>query len=87
MQTDDDACTPATIAAGAGEKLILKVRNDGKKDNEIEGSKGTKREAVTIPAGRTRSADVTTQMNAGVQQITCSVPNGSTTVPAVTVGG
>lgn len=83
----DDACAPATIAASPGEKLTLKVRNDGKKDREIEGIEGTKLEEVKIPAGRTRSADFTTQKKAGVQKIKCYVPNGSATVLEVNVGG
>ena len=86
VQTDE-ACTPSTIAASPGEKLTLKVRNDGKKDREIEGIEGTKLEEVKIPAGRTRSADFTTQKKAGVQKIKCYVPDGSTTVLSVTVGG
>lgn len=40
-----------------------------------------------MPAGHSRSVDYTAPKQAGTQQIKCYIPNGSTTMVSVTVGG
>lgn len=86
VQTDD-ACTPASINAALGEKLKLQVQNTGKKDHEIEGTEGTKLEELLVPAGKTRSVNFTAPNKPGVQKFKCYIPNGSTTIIQVNVGG
>lgn len=76
----DDGCTPASIAVSPGEKLHLTVRNDGKKDHEIEGTEGTKLGETLVPAGRTRSVNYTMPNNKDTRKIKCYIPGGSTTI-------
>ncbi|HLZ70154.1 MAG TPA: cupredoxin domain-containing protein [Dehalococcoidia bacterium] len=83
----DEGCTPQTVQAARGEKLTFKIQNQGKKDHEFEGVNGAKVPEVEVPAGRTRSVDYTAPKQNGTQQIKCYIPNGSTTMISVTVGG
>jgi hypothetical protein len=76
----DDGCTPTSVNVSPGEKLRLAVRNDGKKDHEVEGTEGTKLEEVLVPAGRTRNVDYTVPNNKDVRKIKCYIPGGSTTI-------
>lgn len=77
---DDTACTPATLEATVNEKLHFEVRNEGKKDAEIEGIEGTKLEELLIPSGKTRSIDYTAPGKPGVQKLKCYVPSGQSTI-------
>jgi hypothetical protein len=86
VQTDE-ACTPAAIDAQPGEKLRLSVRNEGKKDHEVEGIDGTKLEELLVPAGRTRTLGYTAPKEAGIQKIKCYIPGGSSTIIEVRVAG
>lgn len=81
----DDGCTPATIDAKVGEKLRFEVRNDGKKDSEVEGIEGAKLEEVLIPSGKTRNVNYTAPSKAGTQKIKCYVPSGTSTIIEVKV--
>lgn len=83
----DEVCTPASIDLNSGEKVTFEVRNDGKKDHEVEGIEGTKLEEVLVPAGRTRNVKYTAPKSAGTQKIKCYVPGGSSTIIEVKVSG
>ena len=87
IQQTDDACTPATVDVRPKERITFEVKNDGKKDREIEGIEGTNLEEVIVPSGRTRSADYDAPDKAGTQKIKCYVPGGSTTIIEVKVSG
>lgn len=76
----DEACTPATVSVAPGEALHLVVRNDGKKDHEIEGTEGTKLEELIVPAGRSRSVNYTMPNTSDTRKLKCYVPGGSTTI-------
>lgn len=82
----DGGCTPDTLALTAGRTVSLQVRNDGKKDHEVEGIEGTKLAETLIPAGHTRSLDFTPG-SSGTQKIKCYVPGGSTTIITVQTAG
>lgn len=83
----DDACTPGVIDAKAGEKLRFEVKNEGKKDHEVEGIDGTKLEELLVPAGRTRKIDYTVPGKEGVSKIKCYIPGGSSTIIEVRASG
>lgn len=83
----DDGCTPASIALTTGEKVKFEVKNDGKKDREVEGIDGTKLEEVLIPSGRTRNLDYTAPGSAGIGKIKCYIPGGNTTIIELAVSG
>lgn len=83
----DDACTPAVIDAKAGEKLRFEVKNEGKKDHEVEGIDGTKLEELLVPAGRTRKINYTVPGEEGVSKIKCYIPGGSSTIIEVRISG
>ena len=85
VQTDD-GCTPDNVAVAPGEALRFEVRNDGKKDHEVEGISGTKFEETTVPAGRTRNVDYTAPSKPGQQQVKCYIPKGATTIIQINVG-
>ncbi len=87
IQQTDDACTPATIDVRPKEPITFEVKNDGKKDREIEGIEGTKLEEVIVPSGRTRNVDYDAPDKEGIQKIKCYVPGGSTTIIEVKVSG
>ncbi|MFN8616627.1 MAG: cupredoxin domain-containing protein [Dehalococcoidia bacterium] len=76
----DDACSPAAIDLTAGEKVKFEVKNDGKKDQEVEGIDGTKLEELLIPSGKTRSINYTAPKEAGEQKVKCYAPGGSSTI-------
>lgn len=86
VQTDD-SCTPATVDVRPGEAIRFEIRNDGKKDREVEGIEGMNLEEVIVPAGRTRSTDYDAPKKEGVQKIKCYIPGGSTTIIEVNVTG
>src|SRR4051794_40822625 len=77
VQTDSD-CSPASIDVKTGEKLTFEIKNNGKKDKEVEGIEGTKLEEVLVPSGRTRSIDYDAPGIEGAQKVKCYVPGGST---------
>ncbi len=81
----DETCTPDAITVTPGEKITFVVRNEGKKDREIEGIDGMKLEELLIPAGKQRSMDWTAPGNIGQQKIKCYVPGGSTVLVEVNV--
>ena len=83
----DDGCTPTTIELTTGEKVKFEVKNDGKKDREVEGIDGTKLEEVLVPSGRTRSLDFTAPGTAGGGKIKCYIPGGNTTIIDLAVSG
>ncbi len=83
----DDGCTPATIELVTGEKVKFEVKNDGKKDREVEGIDGTKLEEVLVPSGRTRSLEFTAPGSAGSGKIKCYIPGGNTTIIELAVSG
>ncbi|MEO8541712.1 MAG: cupredoxin domain-containing protein [bacterium] len=84
VQTDD-ACTPAAIDLASGEKVKFEVKNDGKRDQEVEGIDGTKVEEVLIPSGKTRSINYTAPKDPGEQKVKCYAPGGSSTIIVLTV--
>lgn len=81
----DDACTPASIDLKPGEKVTFKVKNDGKKDREIEGIEGMKLEEVLVPSGRTRQVGFSAPSAAGTLKLKCYTPGGAETVIAVNI--
>ena len=83
----DDGCSPASIALATGEKVRFEVKNDGKKDREVEGIDGTKLEEVLVPSGRTRNLDYTAPGSAGAGKIKCYIPGGNTTIIELQVSG
>lgn len=83
----DDGCTPASIELTTGEKVKFEVKNDGKKDREVEGIDGTKLEEVLVPSGRTRSLDYTAPGAAGAGKIKCYIPGGNTTIIDLAISG
>jgi len=83
----DDSCSPASIEATAGEKLKLVVKNEGKKDKEVEGIDGTRLEELLVPAGRTRNLNFDVPKNASTQKIKCYTPGGASTIIEVKVSG
>ena len=86
VQTDAD-CQPGRIDVRPNEPIRFEVRNDGKKDGEVEGIEGTNLEELLVPSGRTRSVDYDAPKKEGVQKIKCYVPTGSSTIIEVTVSG
>ena len=83
----DEGCTPASIDLATGEKVKFEVKNDGKKDREVEGIDGTKLEEVLVPSGRTRSLDYTAPSAAGAGKIKCYIPGGNTTIIELAISG
>lgn len=83
----DDGCTPASISLTAGEKVTFAVKNDGKKDREIEGIDGTAISELLVPSGRTRTIDYTAPSAAGTGKIKCYIPAGNTTIIELVVSG
>lgn len=83
----DDGCSPASIGLTTGEKVKFEVKNDGKKDREVEGIEGTKLEEVLVPSGRTRSLDYTAPGAAGSGKIKCYIPGGNTTIIELAISG
>lgn len=76
----EDGCTPTSIPVTAGEKLKLVVKNESKKDYEIEGIDGTSLQEMIVPEGRTRTPGYTVPSGAGIHKIKCYVPAGVSTV-------
>lgn len=83
----DDGCAPANIDLTTSERVKFEVKNDGKKDREVEGIDGTKLEEVLVPSGRTRSLNYTAPGSAGIAKIKCYIPGGSTTIIELAVSG
>ncbi len=84
VQTDA-GCSPAFIEAKAGEKLKFEVKNEGKKDKEIEGIEGADLEELLIPSGKTRSVNYSAPGKAAVEKIKCYDPSGESTIIEVRV--
>src|SRR5262245_9461652 len=72
----DDACDPKALTAKPGEKLRFEVKNEGKKDQEVEGIEGTSLEEVLVPSGKTRTVNYTAPSKEGTQKIKCYTPSG-----------
>ncbi|HNO66114.1 MAG TPA: cupredoxin domain-containing protein [Tepidiformaceae bacterium] len=81
----DDSCSPATIDVTPGEKVKFEVKNDGKRDQEVEGIDGTKLEELLIPSGKTRTVNYTAPKESGEQKVKCYAPGGSSTILIVNV--
>lgn len=81
----DDSCSPAAIDLALGEKVKFEVKNDGKKDQEVEGIDGTKLEELLIPSGKTRSINYTAPKEAGEQKVKCYAPGGASTILTINV--
>jgi plastocyanin len=81
----DDACTPETVTAAAGEKLKFVIANQGSKTHELEGIEGTKFEEVAVPNGKTRTQSWTAPGSAGEYKLKCYIPGGSSTIITVQV--
>lgn len=81
----DESCSPAAIELTAGEKVKFEVKNDGKKDQEVEGIDGTKLEELLIPSGKTRSINYTAPKDAGEQKVKCYAPGGQATILVLNV--
>ncbi len=81
----DESCTPTAIDLAAGEKVKFEVKNDGKKDQEVEGIDGTKLEELLIPSGKTRSINYTAPKDAGEQKVKCYTPGGASTIIVLAV--
>jgi len=84
---NDDACAPLSIDVKGGEKVRFEIKNEGKKDHEVEGIEGTKLEELLVPAGRTRNLDYTAPKQESMQKIKCYIPGGSATIIEVKVSG
>ncbi len=76
----DDGCTPASVKVTPGEKLKLVVKNESKKDYELEGIEGTKFEEIVVPEGRTRTPGYTVPSGEGTHKFKCYVPGGVSTI-------
>ena len=85
IMQSDDSCSPATIDLAPGEKVKFEVKNDGKKDQEVEGIDGTKLEELLIPSGKTRSINYTAPKDAGEQKVKCYAPGGQATILVLNV--
>ncbi|MCZ2110562.1 MAG: cupredoxin domain-containing protein [Dehalococcoidia bacterium] len=83
----DDGCTPAAIDLKTGEAVTFEVRNDGKKDREVEGIDGTRLDEVLVPSGRTRKVNYDAPSKAGTAKIKCYIPAGNTTIIELNVTG
>lgn len=81
----DDSCSPASIDLALGEKVTFEVKNDGKKDQEVEGIDGTKLEELLIPSGKTRTINYTAPKSAGEQKVKCYAPGGASTILTLNV--
>lgn len=84
VQTDD-SCTPDSIDLAAGEKVKFEVKNEGKKDKEVEGIEGTKVEEILVPSGKTRTLNYTAPKEAGTAKVKCYVPGGSNTIISLNI--
>src|SRR4051812_4973168 len=78
-QTDTN-CVPTQVDATQGEKIRFEVKNDGKKDAEIEGIEGMNLEELLIPSGKTRNQSYTAPGKSGIQKVKCYVPGGQSTI-------
>ena len=83
----DDSCSPASIDLRPGEAVTFSVKNEGKKDREVEGIEGTKLEEVIVPSGRTREIDYDAPSKAGTGKIKCYVPGGSASIIELKISG
>lgn len=81
----DDSCSPAAIDLAQGEKVKFEVKNEGKKDQEVEGIDGTKLEELLIPSGKTRSINYTAPREPGEQKVKCYAPGGASTILTLNV--
>lgn len=84
VTVEDQACTPATIAAKPGERLALAVTNRSGADRELEGIDGTKLAEVLVPAGHARTLHYTVPDGEGTHRIKCYQPGGPTTIIEIT---
>jgi uncharacterized cupredoxin-like copper-binding protein len=76
----DDHCAPANFTATAGERLVLVIKNESKRDQEVEGIDGTKLEEALIPSGKTRNVNFTAPRDKSVARIKCYAPGGQSTI-------
>ena len=83
----DDSCVPAKIELFGGERVTFAVKNESKRDQEVEGIDGTKLEEVLIPSGKTRNVNYTAPKAEGAQKIKCYAPGGQSTIIEVAVSG
>lgn len=83
----DDGCTPASIDLATGEAVTFEVRNDGKKDREVEGIDGTKLDEVLVPSGRTRNISYDAPSSPGTVKVKCYIPGGNSTIIELKVSG
>jgi len=83
----DDGCTPASIDLKTGEAVTFAVRNDGKKDREVEGIDGTKLDEVLVPSGRTRNISYDAPSSPGTAKIKCYIPGGNSSIIELKVSG
>lgn len=83
----DDGCTPASIDLKTGEAVTFEVRNDGKKDREVEGIDGTKLDEVLVPSGRTRNISYDAPSSPGTAKVKCYIPGGNSTIIELKVSG
>lgn len=80
VTVNDEACTPARIEVGSGERVTFEVRNNSRTDREFEGIEGTQIAEALVPAGRTRSFDYTVPIGDQSHKVKCYSPGGPTTI-------
>jgi uncharacterized cupredoxin-like copper-binding protein len=83
----DDGCSPASVDLHTGEAVTFVVKNEGKKDREVEGIDGTRLEELLVPSGRTREVDYDAPSKEGTGKVKCYIPGGSTTIIELNVSG
>ncbi len=83
----DEGCTPTTIDLKTAEDVTFEVKNDGKKDREVEGIDGTKMDEVLIPSGKTRNISYSAPSEPGTAKIKCYVPGGDSAIIELHVSG
>ncbi len=87
VTVNDEACTPARIEVGSGERVTFEVRNDSRTDREFEGIEGTQIAEALVPAGRSRSFDYTVPTGDQSHKVKCYSPGGPTTIIELVSGG
>lgn len=83
----DRGCTPSTIAATAGEKLNLVVKNaSGTGPYRVERVSGPPLQDLSVPQGSTRSAGYSLPAGDGTYKLSCFVLGGVSTTVQVVAG-